>query len=163
MNMQAHDLALNYSNEENRTKIKQVLNQRKYTSNTTLQPPYIGGGMASCKDFLLPEIQNMQLNQETKSKGKWKDQAMLKALDNIKRDEIFKALRHANNQVLTKNKVAMLTQSPIGKRAVQLTNKHLSPRNNASPLHLQNTMPRHSSVQPKASPQVPSLKQLRMM
>ena len=105
----------------------------------------------------------MQLNQETKSKGKWKDQAMLKALDNIKRDEIFKALRHANNQVLTKNKVAMLTQSPIGKRAVQLTNKHLSPRNNASPLHLQNTMPRHSSVQPKASPQVPSLKQLRMM
>ena len=92
--------------------------------------------MADCKEFLLPDIQNMHLNQETKSKGKWKDQAMLKALDNIKRDEIFKALRHANNQVLTKNKVAMLTQSPIGKRAVHLTSNKSPSRNDASPLHL---------------------------
>ena len=36
MNMQAHDQALNYSNEENRTKIKQVLNSRNYTSSTSL-------------------------------------------------------------------------------------------------------------------------------
>ena len=77
---------------------------------------------------------------------------MLKALDNIKRDEIFKALRHANNQTLTKNKLAMLTQSPIGKRAQVLANKNYSSRNETSPLHLQTTEPRHSSVKPKMSP-----------
>lgn len=53
--------------------------------------------MADCKNFLLPELHDMHLDHETKLKGKWKDEAMLKALDNIKRDEIFKALRHANN------------------------------------------------------------------
>ena len=78
--------------------------------------------MADCKNFLLPELNDIHLDHETKLKGKWKDEAMLKALDNIKRDEIFKALRHANNQTLTKNKVAMVTQSPIGKRAVMLVN-----------------------------------------
>ena len=77
--------------------MKQVLHQRRYTSNNTLQPPFLGGGMADCKDFLLPEIHNMQLDHETSLKGKWKNETMLKALDNIKRDEVFKALREANS------------------------------------------------------------------
>ena len=73
--------------------------------------------MADCKEFFLPELHNIQSNRQIQSKGKWKDEAMLKALDNIKRDEIFKALRQANSQTQTKNKLAMLMQSPIGKRA----------------------------------------------
>ena len=59
MNMQAHDLAMNYSNADQRAKMKHVLHARRYTSNQTLQPPSIGGGMAHCSDFLLPEINSM--------------------------------------------------------------------------------------------------------
>ena len=65
LNMQAHDQALNYSNEESRLKTRHVLNQRRYTSNTTLQPPYIGGGMADCKEYLLPQLHSIQSNQQT--------------------------------------------------------------------------------------------------
>ena len=65
--------------------------------------------MAQCKDFLLPDIHNMRLEHETSLKGRWKNEGMLHALNNIKRDEVFKALREANNANSTKNKMAMLS------------------------------------------------------
>ena len=96
MNMQAHDVALNYSTAPKRQQMKQALHMRRFTSNQTLEPPYIGGSMADCKEFLLPDIHNLPPQGETKVTGRWKNDAVLQAMDKIKRNEVFKALREAN-------------------------------------------------------------------
>jgi len=51
----AEDNNLRYANNEHREKIKRTLQKRNFTSNTN--PTFVGGGLGTCKEFLLPKIE----------------------------------------------------------------------------------------------------------
>lgn len=56
MNLYSNDEALSLSNEKKKREMRNRLKERKFTLDGSLQPVHFGGGMASDKEFLLPEI-----------------------------------------------------------------------------------------------------------
>ena len=59
---------------------------------------------------LMPEVEFK--SQEEVHRGRWRSKAILKALDNVKRAEVFENLRKANESVTMTQKMAILNATP---------------------------------------------------
>ena len=134
--MQPFEHPFSLQNDDYKLKVKQNLHNRRYTSDTDLQPEAMLGGMqVQYGGLLLPEIDSReqfapippQANSKPDLERQWKSNAVLKALDKIKKDEVAKVQGGASKQESAHNMLDFLgkpnrvnSQSPRGNMAPHL-------------------------------------------
>ena len=59
----------------------------------------------------------MESVDQGNGQGRWKSRVVLRALDSIKRDQVFKSLKKANQEISISKKLASLNASPIVDKA----------------------------------------------
>ena len=128
--MQPFEHPFSLQSDDYKLKVKHNLHNRRYTSDTDPHPEATHGStQVQYGGLLLPEIDSREqlapiaphANSKPNLEHQWKSNAVLKALDKIKKDEVAKVQGGANEQVSAHNIMDVLgkpnrvnSQSPRG-------------------------------------------------